>query len=173
MNLINLLKKFVIVPSIIQIPAFGLSTVQLTIYPGNGFVPNSTYQITIFGVYTTPEFMPSYCSSSFEIHLEDCTADKMVLQSRETTSPTSTLFDTAITYYPNPVLHTLTVNWKENEQVDSIGVYDISGRQVILSNINHDSLEKTLSLETITSGVYLLVVKKKGAIVSQFKIIKK
>jgi hypothetical protein len=165
-TLSNDLNNFVIVPATLQIPAFGLITVQLTIYPVSGFVPNSTYQITVFGMYTTPEFMPSYCSSSFEILLEDCIADRIA------PNPFKETFSSSIDYYPNPVLNSLKVTWTVSNSIDAISIYDLSGRKVLETTVEKETLKKELHLEALPSGVYIMMVKNNNTIIGQYKIIK-
>lgn len=165
-TLSNDLDNFVIVPATIQIPANDFITVQLTVYPVNGFVPNSTYQITVFGVYTTPEFMPSYCSSSFEIILEDCIADRIA------PNPFKETFSSFIDYYPNPVLNSLKVTWTDSNSVEAISIYDLTGRKVLETTVQKESLEKELYLEALPSGVYVMMVKNNTTIIGQYKIIK-
>ena len=75
-----------------------------------------------------------------------------------------------VSVYPNPVNNSLTLKTAPNNQINSIELYDISGRVILTKNeINTSS--KKLNLEGLTSGSYFVkIATTKGTITK--KIIK-
>jgi len=75
-----------------------------------------------------------------------------------------------VSVYPNPVNNSLTLKTAPNNQINSIKLYDISGRVILTKNeINTSS--KKLNLEGLTSGSYFVkIATTKGTITK--KIIK-
>lgn len=169
-NLIDPTQNLVIVPATIQIPASGSSVVQLTLYPLIGFVPNTNYAFEIQGIMYDRDLNQTYCTSHIELFLGNCTAGRIAMNAENTDS--KELFSTSIHYYPNPVSDQLTVVWTANEPVETLTIYDLSGRKVFQTTTPNDSLEKSVSLRSLTSGVYLLVVQSKETIIGQYKIVK-
>jgi hypothetical protein len=113
-----------------------------------------------------PELNQTYCTSHIELFLGECTADRVALISSKE------VFATSINYYPNPVLDTLTVTWSENNPINTINIYDLSGRRVLQTNVSEGTLEKTLNVDFLTAGVYILKVEKNETLVGQYKIVK-
>lgn len=164
-NLFDPLQNFVLTPSTFQIPP-GASNVLLTLFPVNGFIPNTNYNFDIQGIVFDRNLVPTNCAFHFDLFLGECTADRVALNSSKE------VFATSINYYPNPVLQTLTVSWPYNNQIDVISIYDLRGRRVLQTTVPKETLQKTLNLDSLTAGVYILMVENNETLVGQYKIVK-
>ena len=71
-------------------------------------------------------------------------------------------------YYPNPVLHNLTIS--NTSIIDEIEIYSASGTTVLSKRIDSDHSE--IDLSSLQSGVYLMKIKSEGR-EKTMKIIKK
>ncbi|MDW3192400.1 MAG: cadherin domain-containing protein [Cytophagales bacterium] len=76
----------------------------------------------------------------------------------------STLFGSDIKVYPNPVSEYLTIEWVEFQE---LVVYNLVGRQLL------HSYESSVSLEGLSAGTYLLLLKGRNGTVLQQKILKR
>jgi len=76
----------------------------------------------------------------------------------------NSIVDNSLTLYPNPTSGTIHVSY-ENNQVESIKVYSSSG------SLLFESLQPDLSVETLPAGIYFLVVRAQGSVVTT-KVIK-
>ena len=75
-----------------------------------------------------------------------------------------------ISLYPNPFNNSLTLKTTLNNHIDSIELYDISGR-IVLTKTEINASSKMLNLEGLTSGSYFVkITTNKGTITK--KIIK-
>ena len=75
-----------------------------------------------------------------------------------------------VSVYPNPVNNSLTLKTAPNNQINSIKLYDISGR-IVLTKTEINASSKMLNLEGLTSGSYFVkITTNKGTITK--KIIK-
>lgn len=164
-NLTDPLENFILTPSTFQI-APGTSNVLLTLYPVNGFIPNTNYNFEIQGIVFDRDLVQTYCTSHFDLFLEDCLAD------RPAKNPSKEVFAKTINYFPNPVINMLKVSWTINNPIDEISIYDMSGRKIFQTNVTKEKLEKSVSLETFTSGIYILMVENNGTLIGQYKIVK-
>jgi hypothetical protein len=71
-------------------------------------------------------------------------------------------------YYPNPVLHNLTIS--NNTIIDEIEIVSAFGQSILSKTINSEHSE--IDLSNVSSGVYLLKVKSEGK-TKTVKIVKK
>ncbi|OXA77954.1 Por secretion system C-terminal sorting domain-containing protein [Flavobacterium aquidurense] len=72
------------------------------------------------------------------------------------------------TFYPNPVLHTLTIS--NTAVIDEIEIYSVSGTTVLSKKVDNDYSE--IDLSNVASGMYFLKVKSEGK-TKTVKIVKK
>lgn len=64
-----------------------------------------------------------------------------------------------ITYYPNPVVSDLIVNFKTEASGDfNIALYDISGRKVYSETLNSDVETHIISMTALSDGTYVLQI---------------
>lgn len=71
-------------------------------------------------------------------------------------------------YYPNPVLHNLTI--ENSSVIDEIEIFSVSGQSILNKVINND--HSNIDLSNVSSGFYFLRVKSEGQ-VKTIKIVKK
>lgn len=71
-------------------------------------------------------------------------------------------------YYPNPVTNTLNISAKDN--IQSISIFDITGKQVI--SVAPNALETRIDFSSLKSGIYFVKARVSGQMTA-FKIIKK
>lgn len=71
-------------------------------------------------------------------------------------------------FYPNPVLHNLTIS--NTSEIDEVEIYSPSGTTVLSKKINSDHAE--IDLSNVSTGVYVLKVKSEGK-TKTIKILKK
>jgi hypothetical protein len=71
-------------------------------------------------------------------------------------------------FYPNPVLHNLTIS--NTAEIDEVEIFSASGATVLSKKINSDQAE--IDLSNVSTGVYLLKVKSEGQ-TKTIKIVKK
>ena len=79
-------------------------------------------------------------------------------KTKETVTESDMLPMEEFTYYPNPVLDELYLNWKTlaTNQIDAIEVYNINGQLLkTYANLKND-LSATLAFQNYPSGVYIL-----------------
>ncbi|WP_338731726.1 T9SS type A sorting domain-containing protein [Mangrovimonas cancribranchiae] len=74
----------------------------------------------------------------------------------------------SFTYYPNPVLNTLTV--KAGNNISNISVRNIVGQEILVTKPN--SLKTTVNMNNLNQGVYFVTVQVNGA-EKTFKVVKK
>ncbi|QOG02915.1 T9SS type A sorting domain-containing protein [Flavobacterium sp. MDT1-60] len=71
-------------------------------------------------------------------------------------------------YYPNPVLHNLTIS--NSSIIDEVEIVSVTGQSILSKTINSEYSE--IDLSNVSSGVYLLKVKSEGK-TKTVKIVKK
>jgi hypothetical protein len=71
-------------------------------------------------------------------------------------------------YFPNPVENQLNI--ESSSTIESIELFDISGKRVMNSNFNNTNI--ALDLEALSSGVYMMKVKI-GSASQTFKVVKR
>ena len=75
--------------------------------------------------------------------------------------------NSAIRIYPNPAKDYITIQADKTQKVSSVKIYDINGREVMVSN------EVRLDIKTLSKGEYILVLyEEKGEVLKAEKIIK-
>jgi len=80
--------------------------------------------------------------------------------------------DNGITSYPNPTVDVLNVNLGSvANQVDGLSVRNIMGQEVMNISTSGQTLVR-LSMETLTSGAYILEYSYKGSVLGVQKIMK-
>lgn len=73
-----------------------------------------------------------------------------------------------IQIYPNPTHDRLTI--RSEQDIDSIIIYDLSGREVLRQKLNNKNA--TLNIKTLSSGTYFIQIFNKGKILKTDKLIK-
>lgn len=71
--------------------------------------------------------------------------------------------------YPNPVKDVLNFKLSDGLKVESIEIYDLSGKQI---NVNNSKLVSSVNVSTLAKGNYILRVKADDGKVHIQKIIK-
>lgn len=79
-----------------------------------------------------------------------------------------TLPQNSIQIYPNPAQDRLSISSEHN--IDSIIIYDISGREVLRQSINKNNIP--LNIKSLKSGTYLIQIFDKGNLLKTQKFIK-
>ena len=70
--------------------------------------------------------------------------------------------------YPNPIKTTAVISFS-NENIDSYQIFDLTGREILGSTIQSNSIE--LLKSDFNAGTYVLVLKSNNTIVSTEKLI--
>lgn len=85
-----------------------------------------------------------------------CSFDVIV---NEVLSVTTFSLETGITMFPNPAIHSLTIQNTSNIALENAMIYDINGR--VISSIHFNSIleDKTIDTSSLTSGLYLIKIK--------------
>lgn len=66
----------------------------------------------------------------------------------------------AMVVYPNPTTNEITLLWKEGKNINTtVSLYNMMGQQLMSQPIQWNSTTQKLSLTSLSSGMYLLVVK--------------
>ena len=73
-----------------------------------------------------------------------------------------------IIIYPNPAESQLSI--QSSREIDSIVIYDLSGREVMRQNLNNKN--SILNIESLSSGTYLIQIFNKGKLLKSDKLIK-
>ena len=73
-----------------------------------------------------------------------------------------------IQIYPNPAHDRLTI--RSEQDIDSILIFDLSGREVLRQNLNDKNT--TLNIKTLSSGTYFIQIFNKGKLLKTDKLIK-
>lgn len=74
---------------------------------------------------------------------------------------------------PNPVRSELTINYKGVETIDTIVLYDLTGKEVYnLEALGNNAFSSSFSISALQVGTYVVVLKNKGKSVVSGKIIK-
>jgi len=73
-----------------------------------------------------------------------------------------------IIIYPNPAQDRLSISTKQD--IDSIVIYDLSGRVVMRQNLNNKN--SNLNIKSLSSGTYLVQIFNKGKLLKSEKLIK-
>ncbi|GAA3620710.1 cellulase family glycosylhydrolase [Flavivirga jejuensis] len=75
---------------------------------------------------------------------------------------------------PNPVLDIVTLSSNESLQHSTIKIISLTGRVVMFESVEDDQKEKTISIEALQSGIYILeAFNTKTGVLKNKKIIKK
>ena len=73
----------------------------------------------------------------------------------------------AIIIHPNPAKDYITIQTDKTQKVSSVKIYDINGREVMVSN------EVRLDIKTLSKGEYIIIIyEEKGEVLKAEKIIK-
>ena len=75
---------------------------------------------------------------------------------------------TNLTYYPNPVVDFFTI--KYNKEIQSINVFDLSGR--LVRQLNPKQLEAQVDMSELAAAMYIVKVDADGK-QTEIKVIKK
>ena len=73
-----------------------------------------------------------------------------------------------ILIYPNPAQDRLSISTEQD--IDSIVIYDLSGRVVMRQNLNNKN--SNLNIKSLSSGTYLVQIFNKGKLLKSEKLIK-
>ena len=74
---------------------------------------------------------------------------------------------------PNPVSSEFTLNYKGVENIDSVVLYDLAGREVYtLEALGNNAFSSSFSVASLQSGTYIVVLKNKGKSVVSSKVVK-
>lgn len=74
-----------------------------------------------------------------------------------------------ILIYPNPAQGHLFIS--SGQDIDSIIIYDLSGKEVMRQNINNKN--NTLNIKSLSTGTYLIQIFNKGKLLKTDKLVKK
>lgn len=75
-----------------------------------------------------------------------------------TLSKENSILDISLSIYPNPATNKLSIKNSSYLDLKSASLYDISGRHIIEFDISNGSKLKTINLETVSSGVYFIII---------------
>lgn len=117
-------------------------------------LPAGTYSIGI--ATTTGGFNLNYLTIT-----SVASAARMAVQTVKTEDG-----NTAVTLSPNPVTEQLHL--RNNDKVRTLSIYDISGHQVLKVK----SPGSTISVSSLTPGVYIIAIDRKDGVQKQVKILK-
>ena len=68
----------------------------------------------------------------------------------------------SITLFPNPTTAAISINNPKQLPLESIAIYDISGRLITASNLKAMGTQKEIDVQNLASGTYLFVVTGEG-----------
>ena len=71
---------------------------------------------------------------------------------------TQSFSQNAIAMYPNPTTSQVTIDLGKQMNLLSVGVYSLSGQQVIAENVNSNTTNHTLNVSRLATGVYMVKV---------------
>lgn len=144
--------------------SFSQSISKQVIGPGGQTFENGTYKLS----YTTGEVaVGAMTDEDATYQLGNGYYPSLDLSTLSTESPELTL---QVKLYPNPVTETLFITHPTEQDFDVI-ISDINGKQ-ILRTVHQK--EQALSVDTLTSGTYLVTVTaKESKQTNTYKIIKK
>ncbi len=72
------------------------------------------------------------------------------------TSTKTELPNNAITIYPNPVKHTLSIDFQENNKTNNYMIINNIGKLVLEGNLSHNTNQ--INVESLQNGIYQLVI---------------
>lgn len=78
----------------------------------------------------------------------------------------------SLAVYPNPAYHTITLRNPKQLVLNNLNLYDLRGRLVKSIPLNSGSLEETMDVSNLESGVYLLEIQSNNGTLAK-RIIKK
>jgi hypothetical protein len=76
---------------------------------------------------------------------------------------TSVIENANLNVYPNPAQNQVTLQWENNAGIDAYQIMDISGRVLISNVVDSTAGMEKISLDKLTSGLYLLSVQQGDA----------
>lgn len=129
------------------------SPLSITV-PSNAVLGSTTMRVaTIYSSPTQPYDYPTACGVNVDGEVEDYEIN--VLSSL---SVNENIFE-AFKMYPNPANSEVTIQLKAKQDVQ-ITLFDIRGRKVFTNNYTNNStvFNKTINLETISNGLYLIEI---------------
>ena len=71
---------------------------------------------------------------------------------------TQSFSQNSIAMYPNPTNSQVTIDFGKQMSLVSVGVYSLSGQQVISENVNSNTTNHTLNVARLATGVYMVKV---------------
>jgi hypothetical protein len=74
--------------------------------------------------------------------------------------------------YPNPTHDWINLQFESHGLLDAIEVYNMQGHLVLQQALDTSQSLFTVSLQSLSQGLYLVVGKKQGVVVSQHKLVK-
>ena len=70
-----------------------------------------------------------------------------------------------LSIFPNPIRNTITISNRNHLQIDSISIYDLSGRKIKNINVSSINREEVVDISELQNAMYLLVIsREKGEI---------
>jgi hypothetical protein len=76
---------------------------------------------------------------------------------------TSVIENANLNVYPNPAQNQVTLQWENNAGIDAYQIMDISGRVLISNLVDSTAGMEKISLDKLSSGLYLLSVQQGDA----------
>tara|TARA_B100001059_G_C17502979_1_gene412019 strand:- start:57 stop:653 length:597 start_codon:yes stop_codon:yes gene_type:complete len=77
-------------------------------------------------------------------------------------------FSSKIQLYPNPTEHVMYIENNSSEKIDQVGVYTITGQQILVEN-----KAQQINLSSLNTGIYFVKITTEGGISFTQKVIKK
>lgn len=118
------------------------------------------------------EMTNSPCEITVNDDIDDESYGQMLDFTLNITEPTASLPSLDLTQlhvYPNPAKDVLNINYKE--KITKVTIFDINGREVEVYGLN--TANNTISVGTLSSGIYLLKVETDTSKTSVIKFVKK
>lgn len=116
--------------------------------------------------YSSANWMLKDATANFST---DCTTllQKTSVSNKKTSSNIDNKFNTDISVYPNPVIHTIHIGVKTGTELEEVQIYNLLGKMVLKSRMTN------INVDGLTPGPYVLKVRGTNGEVIIKKIIKK
>jgi alpha-tubulin suppressor-like RCC1 family protein len=81
--------------------------------------------------------------------------------------------DTLFVLSPNPATSELSLTYKSNENIDSISIYDLTGREIqTLPALGNNNFKTTFQISNLATGSYIIQLKNNNKTVAAKKFVK-
>ncbi|GEC79907.1 hypothetical protein FAQ01_27770 [Flavobacterium aquatile] len=163
------LNNVLVLPSTITIQP-GFNVFFFTVIPQNPFVGGTTHW-TIQGAVPNGKEGFIDCIYDVSVIVPTCDSISSKIVTTDATLEHKTLVQQELTLYPNPANDLVTLSYRLSSPAATVEIYDIAGRSISTNVLSSSVGDLQLNTSSYPSGIYIVVVKQDGVLLTQKKLV--